>query len=283
MPGANFWLATEAVPAWALGRIWSGTFEWPPNLVLAAAVALYLAGVYRIRRRHPGESWPVWRTVAFLAGAVAVVVAIDSVLGVYDDVLFADHLAQHLVLIMVAAPLFAMGAPVELARKATSGPAHSLLTNALRSRTAEVVGHPIFGFLLYAVMIPVAHLTSLYDVTIINTPVHELEHGVFLLIGYLFWRPVVGIEPSRHPMSPGLRLLYLMLALPVDTFTGLALSSATHELFSAYRSIHRTWGPSRLDDLHLGGDFMWIGGDVLMLVAMIPVGLQWRRSNRPSR
>ena len=130
-------------------------------------------------------------------------------------------------------------------------------------------------------MIPVAHLTSLYDVTISNTPVHDVEHCVFLLIGYLFWRPVVGIEPSRHPLSPGLRLVYLMLALPVDTFTGLALSSASHELFPAYNSVHRTWGLSRLDDLHLGGDIMWIGGGALMLVAMIPVGVQWRRW-RPS-
>ncbi len=283
MPGANFLLATEAVPAWGLSQVWSGTFEWPPNLVLAAFVVVYLAGVYRIRRRQPEAPWPIRRTAAFLVGAVAVVVAIDSVLGVYDDVLFSDHLAQHLVLIMVAAPLFAMGAPVELARRATSGLAHRLLTKTLRSRTAEVVGHPIFGFLLYALMIPVAHLTSLYNLTLINTPVHEVEHGVFLLIGYMFWRPVVGIEPSRHRLSPGLRLLYLMLALPVDTFTGLALSSATHELFSAYASIHRTWGPSRLDDLHLGGDFMWIGGDALMVVAMVPVGVQWRRSNPSSR
>ncbi len=194
-------LAAEAVPAWGIERMFSGTFEWPPNLVLALIVALYLGGVYRIGRGQPDGRWPYRRSVAFLAGALAVVVAIDSGLGVYDDVLFADHMAQHLVLIMVAAPLFAMGAPVELARRSTTGVLHHLVVRSLRSRIAEVVGHPIFDFALYAAMIPVAHLTRFYDVTLTNTPVHDSEHAVFVLIGYLFWRPVVAVQPSRHPLS----------------------------------------------------------------------------------
>ena len=96
---------------------------------------------------------------------------------------------------------------------------------------AEVVGHPITGFALYAVLIPIAHLTTLYNYALTHDLAHDNEHLAFLVIGYLFWRPVVGVEPSRHPLSPGLRMVYLMLAIPVDTFSGLALVSATHEMF----------------------------------------------------
>lgn len=88
---------------------------------------------------------------------------------------------------------------------------------------------------------------------------------------------MVAIEPSRHRLRPALRLCYLAAAVPVDTFTGLTLASASHELFPAYLQMHRTWGPSLLTDLHMGGDVMWVGGDVLMFLAMVPVTIQWVR------
>ncbi len=142
---------------------------------------------------------------------------------------------------------------------------------------AEAVGHPITGFALYAVLIPVAHLTPLYNYALTHDLAHDNEHLAFLVIGYLFWRPVVGVEPSRHPLSPGLRMVYLMLAIPVDTFSGLALVSATHEMFPAYFDVHRAWGPSLVGDLHIGGAIMWVGGDTLMVIGLIPIVVQWVR------
>ena len=267
---------TAALPAFGLGQFGTVQFEPAPTVVVAVMVVLYALGVRRVGRSG-GDRWSTRRTVAFVLGAVIVLVAVDSVVGVYDDVLFADHMAQHLLLVMVAAPLLAMGAPVELATRATGGRVGRQIGRALGSRLAGVVGHPIFGFALFAAVIPVAHLTALYNVTLTNEPVHHVEHLAFLVIGYLFWRPVVGIEPTRHPLSPGLRLLYLVLALPIEAFTGVALASATHELFPAYLSIPRPWGPSLVGDLHEGGREMYIVGDALMVAAMVPVAVQWAR------
>jgi putative copper resistance protein D len=63
----------------------------------------------------------------------------------------------------------------------------------------------------------------------------------------------------------------------VDTFTGLALVNTGHEIFPHYFDVQRTWGPSLVNDLHIGGAIMWVGGDTLMVVAMIPVVVQWLR------
>ncbi len=275
-------LISSALPPFGLGQLGTLSIEPVPTVAIAVVVVLYLLGAHRTRQSGH-DQWSAKRTAAFLAGMVVVLVAVDSVVGLYDDVLFADHMGQHLLLVMVAAPLLAMGAPVELARRATRGAAGRLVSKALSSRPAEVVGHPIVGFALYAVLIPVAHLTPLYNLTLTNQTVHHLEHLAFLVIGYLFWRPVVGIEPSRHPLPPGLRFLYLVLALPIDTFTGLALASSTHELFPAYFSVARSWGPSLLGDLHDGGRLMYIGGDLLMMVAMVPVAVQWARPGQHDR
>jgi putative copper resistance protein D len=138
-------------------------------------------------------------------------------------------------------------------------------------------GNPIVAFVGYALVIPLTHLTSFYNYTLQNEQVHDTEHLIFLFFGYLFWRQVFGIEPNRFRLHPALQLGYLFLAVPVDTFTGLSLNSTSHEIFPAYTAMHRAWGPSLLTDLHLGGVIMWVGGDSLMLLAMIPVAVKWMR------
>jgi putative copper resistance protein D len=176
---------------------------------------------------------------------------------------------------MVAAPLFAIASPLELAWKATSGTPHLVVTEALRSPVAKFFGHPAVAFVLYAVLIPVSHLTTWYNYTLENESVHNLEHLAFLVVGYLFWRQIFGNDPNRYRLHPALQFFYLFLAIPIDTFTGLSLAGTSHELFPAYLATHRTWGPSYVDDLHIGGSIMWVVGDTLMLWPMIPVALKW--------
>jgi cytochrome c oxidase assembly factor CtaG len=249
----------------------------PVSVLLIAVGVLYGIGVHRFDHLHADRKWSVRRTVAFFAGVVIALIALDSFVGVYDVTLFYDHMIQHLMLIMIAAPLLAMGAPIDLIERATTGTTHRVVMTGLGSRVADVVAHPIVDFLLYAVLIPVAHLTSFYNSAVTTPAVNSAEHLLFLLVGYLFWRHVVAIEPSRHPLIPPIRLVFLALAVPVDTFTGLTLTSTSHSLFPALVAIHRTWGPSPVLDLHMGGAIMWVGGDSLMLLAMIPCAVLWMR------
>ncbi len=77
-------------------------------------------------------------------------------------------------------------------------------------------------------------------------------------------------------MHPALQFGFLFMAIPIDTFTGLSLNGAVHEMFPAYLQIHPTWSQARLtNDLHIGGVLMWVVGDTLMLWPMIPVALRW--------
>ena len=270
-------LADVAVPN--IGQhLGSTAISFTPSFLIGGATALYAWGVVRVGKLEPDNPWSGKRTAAFLGAMAVVFIAIESVIGVYDGTLFYDHMIQHLMLIMLAAPLIAMGAPVELLVRSTTGSTHHAVIRALDSRVAEVVGHPITGFVLYAILVPAVHLTSLYNEILTNDLAHDNEHLGFLVIGYLFWRPVVAIEPSRHPLNHGLRLVYLMLAVPIDTFSGLVLLSTNHEMFSSYFTIHRAWGPSLVGDLHTGGAIMWMAGDGLMALAMVPVAVSWIRS-----
>jgi cytochrome c oxidase assembly factor CtaG len=268
-------LADSGLPPLQGGQLFATQFDFVPVAMVLVALALYLWGVKRVNQRQPRHPWDVGKTVAFVAGLICVSIAIFSFIGVYDGELFWDHMVQHLILIMVAAPLFAIGSPIDLAWRASTGQTHLVITEVLRSKVAKFLGHPMLAFITYAVMIPVTHLTVWYNYTLQHESVHNAEHLVFLGVGYLFWRQIFGSDPNQYRMHPILQFGYLFLAIPIDTFTGLSLDQATHELFPAYLAMHRTWGPGLTDDLHIGGVLMWVGGDTLMLWPMIPVMLRW--------
>jgi putative copper resistance protein D len=234
-------------------------------LLIGAAVVYGLAA-----RRVP--AWRVSRSVWFYLGLVVTFLATQSVLGAYDMEYFSDHMIQHLLLIMVAAPLFALSAPLDLAYEAGD----ERVRHFLDGRLMQVVTHPLFGFATYFVFIPITHLTGLFNLMMEHEWVHHLEQIGFLVTGYLFFRVAFGLERG-FKIHRGLRLVYVMAAVPVDTFTGLALVMSSNNPFPRYTTMSPAGSTksSILANIHLGGAIMWIGGDALMLLACIPIAVAW--------
>jgi cytochrome c oxidase assembly factor CtaG len=256
-------------------QLFNTQFAFAPVALIAAALVLYLWGVKRNNALHPRHHWSAGKTAAWIGALFTTAVSIFTFVGVYDGELFWVHMVQHLLLIMVAAPLFAIASPIDLAWRSTTGTAHIAVTEFLRSGVAKFFGHPAVAFVLYAVLIPMSHLTSWYNLTLENEGLHNAEHLAFLIVGYMFWRQIFGSDPNCYRLHPAMQFFYLFLAIPIDTFTGLSLAGATKEMFPAYLATHRTWGPSYVNDLHIGGSIMWVVGDTLMLWPMIPVALRW--------
>jgi putative copper resistance protein D len=273
-------LAMDAMPIPApLG--WNTAFQfsfaWAPTLLIVLYGAVYLALTKRWEALT-ARTWSKKRSVITVAALLCVFLSAESAIGTYDMTLFSAHMIQHLLLIMVSSALFAMGAPLQLLLEACPGKFGRVLNRLADSKPGEVLGLPAIGFGAYAIFIPVTHLTGLFNFMMEHLWAHHAEQLGFLIVGYLFWRPVVGIEPMRHPLGPGQRLVFLALAVPIDTFTGLALAMNSYNTVPALAEMHRTWGPGILSDLHTGGAIMWIGGDFLMLIAMGPVAYNWMKS-----
>jgi cytochrome c oxidase assembly factor CtaG len=258
--------------------------QWEFAPVVTAAVlavgALYLWGAWRVRRRHPARPWPWWRTGMFLAGLAVVVIATQSGIGAYDDVLFWDHMIQHLLLIMVAPPLLVVGEPFTLLLHASRNPLHSWAKRVIRSRVVSFLTWPPFGLVAYIVTIVATHLTGLTDLTLRNPLLHDAEHVLYLVVGYLFFLPLLGREPIRWRISYPIRILVLFLAMPVDTFTGLVLGYATSGTYTEGPRPPGALGP--VQDVHWGGAIMWIAGDAIMFAVMLLVLLAWSRERRAS-
>jgi len=249
------------------------------GVVLAAG--LYAWGMIRVRRRHPARPWPLLRGVAFLLGLLVVVFATESGVGTYDDTLFWDHMIQHLMLLMIAPPLLVTGQPMTLLLHASRNPLHTWAKRVLRSSPVHALTAPPFGVVAYAGTVIVCHLTSFMNVVESNDTVHEAEHALFLVVGYLYFLPLIGKEPIGWKVSYPLRLFLLFIVMPVDAFTGVILGSETTMPFRAF-SQPRPWGPTPIEDIHLGGAVMWIGGAGIMFVLLLTTFFAWSRERRPS-
>jgi cytochrome c oxidase assembly factor CtaG len=246
---------------------------------VVAAAALYLWGAWRVGRRHPARRWPWWRTALFLGGLGVVVLAIESGIGAYDDVLFWDHMMQHLMLIMVAPPLLVAGQPVTLLLHASRNPLHTCAKRAIRSRVVSFLTWPPFGLVAYCVTVVGTHLTGLAHEILINQTLHNAEHVLYLVVGYIFFLPLLGHEPIRWRVSYPTRLLILALAMPVDTFTGLVLGYAGSG-FRVTDGPPPPGSPGLVEDVHWAGAAMWIGGDAIMLAYIMLVVWMWSRDPR---
>jgi putative membrane protein len=185
---------------------------------------------------------------------------------------FTAHMVQHLLLTLVAGPLFASGAPAVGLLRATHGASRRRLAAVFRSRTFRSATHPVVAWLFFALVMWVSHFSPLYQLALDNELVHVAEHGLYLAAGALFWTPVMGADPiTRRRLSWPARLGYLVAALPMQSFLGLALYSSTSPLYEAYPD---------LDDQRTGALVMWLGGDFVFVIALALTVGAWMRADR---
>src|SRR5437588_4448737 len=247
----------------------------PAFAVIAAG--LYLGGVPRVRRRHPARPLPLHRTALFLGALAVVVIATESGIGSYDDVLFWDHMVQHLLLLMVAPPLLVVGQPATLLLHASRNPVHTWGKKLLRSRVVTWITGPPFGVALYTATVVGTHLTGFMNVVQTSGAVHDAEHALYLIAGYLYFLPLIGREPIRWRVSYPTRIFLLFVSMPVDAFTGLVLGSEGRNPFPGLAEQRPGWAPSPLTDVHIGGAVMWVGGAGIMFGLVMAVFFAWSR------
>jgi putative copper resistance protein D len=279
MPAAVLAHGVAAAPPadpFALLAMW--TFDPTVQVPLIALAVAYLSAVRTVDRAHPGNPVPRRRTAAFLAGLVVIEIALQSPIEHYDTTLFSVHMVQHILLTMFAPPLLAAGAPITLAlRYARPDVRRRWLLPVLHSRIVRAITHPVVAWLLFAGVMWGSHFSPLFNASLEEPIVHQLEHVAYLTSALLFWWPIVGADPSPWRMPPPLRVLYAFLQMPQNTFLALAIYSASDPLYPHYATLQRTWGPTVLADQQLAGGLMWIVGDLVFLVAILFCVVQWMR------
>ncbi|MGH9080677.1 MAG: cytochrome c oxidase assembly protein [Acidimicrobiales bacterium] len=246
-------------------------WEFGPFAALVL-VAVIVVGVWYLRAQASlsarGRRWSVKRTVSFLAGLVAIDLALQSPVAAFTADYFQAHVIQHLLLMVVAPPLLAMGAPMTLALQTSSRAAKVRLLSLLNSRPLQLLTHPLPVWFLYYFSMFAFFLTFALGFAMDHMWLMDLINLAFLGASTLFWWPIVGLDPIPHwQMGHGLRMVNLVVGVPIESFLGLALLSSTHAAASMYT----------VAGTHSGGAILWIGAEFFTFLALIPVFVQWVR------
>jgi cytochrome c oxidase assembly factor CtaG/putative copper export protein len=266
--------------------------DWRFDLIFGTA-ALVLAGVYllgvrRLRRR--GDRWATGRTVAWLAGCLALLVATSSGLGRYAPAMFSVHMGQHMILGMLVPILLVLGAPVTLALRAlppagragAPGPREWLLA-AVHSPVARLFTHPLVALALFVGSYYVLYFSALFPAALPEHWAHKLMNLHFLLVGALFFWPIVGVDPAPRRLPPAARMGLVFASVPFHAFFGVAVMGANTALGGDYyRSLALPWVPDVLRDQQLGGGLAWAAGEVPLLIVVIALLVQWSRQDERS-
>jgi putative membrane protein len=242
------------------------TFDPIPTVAIVVTLGWYLWSVRRLAGR--GRQWPVARTAAFFAGELFLAVGLVSGIDAHDGI-FEIHTIQHIFIGMLAPALFALSAPITLALQASNRRVQTGILKVLHSPVGRLLSNPVFTWAFYGASIFGLYFTSLYGITLRNQTVHDLVHLHLIVAGCLFWWPAVAVDPLPKRMSYGVRIAYLMLALPFHTILGMALDSQTTRITPT----------TTLGDLHAGGGLMWVAGEALGLVGTLAVFVQWLRAD----
>jgi len=273
--------ATPLAPPTVLRVLTAWSFEPLVIVPVVAAGWVYLRGVRRVARRFPANPWPRRRTGWFLGGLAAVVVALASPVDVYASALLWMHMIQHILLIFAACPMIVASAPVTLALRSLSpsGRPRRTLQRAVHSWPVRLLTNPLVAWVLFAAAMAGTHFSPLYEASLEHQWIHDGEHLIYMAAGLLFWYPVIAVDPTTWRMPHPVRLLYVIMAGPVNTFVALAIYSSTGVLYPYYASLQRTWGPSPLGDQQWAGAIMWVSGDIALLIAVVLVAAGWMRQD----
>jgi putative copper resistance protein D len=255
------------------------TFEPLPTIGILVAVGWWLWAVRRVNAAHPGNPVRGRRTVVFLAGMAALAFALTSGIDRYDTSLFSIHMVQHVLLMLVAAPLLALAAPITLVlRVSSSETRHRWLLPALHSRVVRFMAHPVTAWVMFAGMMWAVHFSPLFDASLEDPIVHDIEHALFLTGALFFWWPAVALDPAPWRMSHPARIGYLFTQMTQNTFLAVVILNATAPLYPHYATLIRPWGMTALEDQRLAAGLMWIFGDAIFLTAILGVVLGWMRA-----
>jgi putative copper resistance protein D len=257
------------------------SWELEPAIVVTLVVlaGLYLSASSRLRRR--GDAWPVSRDIAFVGGGLGTI-ALATLWwpSVYDDTLFWAHMVQHMTLSMLSPIFLALGAPVTLTLRTLPVGGRRRLSAALRSLPAKIVVNPLTGFVLLFGTPFVLYFTGLYGDTLRNSLLHELLHVHFVVAGCIFFWPLIGVDPVPGRLPYPMRMVLLFVTLPAHAWLGITIMSDNAVIGgSFYRALGRPWGPSLLHDQTIGGGLLWATGDLVGLIVLAALFLQWSKAD----
>ena len=265
----------------------AGHWNWLPGQTgwLLFACTFYAVGCWRMQRaRNLRKVLGPGRAASFAAGMLTLFLALISPLDALADQLFAAHMTQHLLLMIVAPPLLVSGRPVlvwlwafPLSRRRDIG---RWWNRAGRLRALQgFLMRPLTIWLLASAALWLWHVPRLYDWALSNELVHVVEHLCFFLTSLAFWTLVVEPYDADRP-NPGLAIVAVVTFALHSGLLGALLAFAPAPLYRTHNLSFPALSP--LEDQQIAGLIMWIPASLVYLAALSLLFVDWlARAGKP--
>jgi len=258
----------------------------PVTAVLFLCAAAYAAGLVRLwRSAGVGQGIGRGQAAAFGAGILILLIALVGLHRVSEELLVA-HMVQHELLMIVSAPLMALGSPlVAWLWLAPSRWRYGLAAGARRSRIAAAcgaLGAPVAAWGLFSVALWAWHVPSLYQAALRSDAVHIVEHLSFFLTAVLFWS---GLRRGRYGrLGYGAAVVFVFATAVHSGVLGALLTFSRTVWYPAYAQSPAASGLTALEDQQLAGLVMWVPAGILLTAGALIFLAAWiRESERRAR
>jgi len=261
--------------------------HWRPNVlfltIATAAVVVYLVAVRALHRR--GDQWPPGRTVAWLLGWAIIIFATSSGFGKYSAPDFGIHMIVHMSLNMLAPGMLVLGGIVTLLLRATRsvpgspvGP-HDWITWVLHWRVLQFLYNPLIVFVVFIGSYYGLYLTGIFGEYMRFHWAHQLMNLHFLIVGYLYYSLIIGVDRPPRPLPHVGKLGYALAAMPFHAFFGIILMTSTTLIAeNFYLYLKLPWADLPAQQ-YLAGGVAWAGGEIPLLIVIIVLLIQWGRQD----
>ena len=249
---------------------------WKPDpfaaIALAITIGCYAIGAWRMARRGGWAHIPRLEVASFLAGWVVLAVALLSPIATVSEWLFSVHMTQHELLMLVAAPLIAIGRPLP--------PMLFALPQSWRHRASCLasigvinwITLPLVVFAAHAVALWVWHIPSLYEAAVISDAIHIVQHICFTGTAVLFWWSLIRGRYGR--LGYGAALLYIFGTAVHSGGLGALLALSPLPWYPLYVA-RAPLSTDPLVDQQLGGMLMWVPSGIVMMLFALALFAAW--------
>jgi putative membrane protein len=280
--GAPVALAHTTQPS-ALDDLWiADGWELGAMAGLTLSAWLYVRGLRSLwHASAAGHGVHRWEATAFGAGWLALAVALISPLHALGSALFSAHMAQHELLMVVAAPLLVLGRPLipwlwglplawrhRIGRWGKAG---------WRERGWHALTNPLPAWSLQAVVLWIWHAPGLFQAALESEPIHALQHLSFLFSALLFWWALIHSRQGRMGYGPA--VLYLFTTSLHSGALGALLTFAPAPWYPAHGGSAAAWGLTPVEDQQLAGLIMWVPAGAMYLLAGLGLFASWLRES----
>jgi putative membrane protein len=236
--------------------------------LLGLPAFLYVRALRILKRR--GRTVPAWQQVSWFTGLALIGVALLSPLDDLGDTdLLSAHMAQHLLIGDLSAPLLLIGLrwpvyPFLLPRSLAAAVGRS---KPIR-KTFRFLKQPLVAAALWILLLYGWHVAPLYEAALRNPVLHAFQHQTFIIGSLLVWVSV--LEPNRARVPGGLwKIAHITGVRFAGMFLGMAFVIVSHPLYAGFygdRALEHGITPNT--DQGIAGGMM-LGVDFLVMIGAL--------------